>query len=110
MALFVFEQTIDQILSVTQQTDTNLKALLMKVELMSQATDNLAAAVQRAAGVDQQILAEVNDLITQNKALTDQIASLSTDPQVQALADQLNQNTDSLAAALTANPPVQTQG
>lgn len=108
--LFIFEQDIATILTTVQRVEGKIDELLGKANIMSQATDNLAAAVQRAAGVDQQILAEINDLITQNKGLTDQIAQLSTDPQVQALADQLNQNTDALAAALTANPPVQTQG
>jgi hypothetical protein len=70
---------------------------------MTQATDNLAAAVQRQTSVDQSVLTLIS-------GLADQIKQTSADPQVQALADQINQNSDQLAAAVTANTPAAPQG
>jgi hypothetical protein len=65
---------------------------------MSQATDNLAAAVQRETSV-------VSSVTTLISGLAAQIKQASSDPQVQALADQINANSDTLANAVTANTP-----
>ena len=65
---------------------------------MSQATDNLASAVERETNV-------VSSVTTLISGLAAQIKQVSTDPQVQALADQINANSDTLAGAVTANTP-----
>lgn len=70
---------------------------------MTQATDALAAAVQRETTV----VSSVTALIS---GLADQIKATSTDPQVQQLADQINANSDTLANAVTANTPAQQPG
>jgi hypothetical protein len=63
---------------------------------MSQATDNLATAVQREATV-------VSSVTTLISGLTAQIKQTSNDPQVQELADQINANSDTLANSVAAN-------
>ena len=75
-----------------------LATIVEKETIMSQATDNLASAVQRETSV----VASVTTLIS---GLAAQIKETSTDPQVQALADQINGNSDTLAQAVTANTP-----
>jgi hypothetical protein len=75
-----------------------LRALVQKETMMSQATDKLAAAVQRETNV-------VSSVTTLISGLATQIRETSTDPQVQALADQINSNSDTLANAVTANTP-----
>lgn len=76
-----------------------LRTLIEKEAAMSQATDNLAAAVQRETSV-------VSSVTTLISGLAAQIKETSSDPQVQALADQINANSDTLANAVTANTPV----
>jgi hypothetical protein len=75
-----------------------LQAIVEKETLMSQATDNLTAAVQRETSV-------VSSVTTLISGLAAQIKQASSDPQVQALADQINGNSDTLAQAVTANTP-----
>jgi hypothetical protein len=75
-----------------------LQAIVEKESLMSQATDNLVAAVQRETSV-------VSSVTTLISGLAAQIKQASSDPQVQALADQINANSDTLANAVTANTP-----
>ena len=90
-----------QLLSTLQRVESKIDKLLIQVNQMSQATDNLAAAVARETSVDQSILTLI-------QGLADQVKQTSTDPQVQALADQINANADKLAAAVTANTPAPT--
>jgi Flp pilus assembly protein TadG len=75
-----------------------LRILIQKEQQMSQATDNLAKAVQRETDVTTSVTTLISGLAAQIKAA-------SSDPQVQGLADQINQNSDALAAAVTANTP-----
>jgi hypothetical protein len=75
-----------------------LKQLIQEDTAMSQATDNLAAAVRRETDV-------VTSVTTLISGLAAQIKAASTDPQVQQLADQINSNSDTLANAVTANTP-----
>lgn len=65
---------------------------------MSDATNNLAAAVQRETSV-------VSSVMTLISGLAAQIKATSTDPQVQELADQINADSDTLANAVTSNTP-----
>lgn len=80
-----------------------LRASIKKEIMMSQATDNLAAAVQRETSV-------VSSVTTLISGLASQIRATSTDPQVQALADQINSNSDTLANAVAANVPAASDG
>jgi hypothetical protein len=80
-----------------------LKTLVEKETIMTQATDNLAAAVQRETSV-------VSSVTTLISGLASQIKQTSTDPQVQALADQINADSDTLANAVTANTQAQGGG
>jgi cell pole-organizing protein PopZ len=75
-----------------------LRSLIQKEALMTQATDNLTVAVQRETSV-------VSSVTTLISGLAAQIKETSTDPQVQALADQINANSDTLANAVAANTP-----
>ena len=77
-----------------------LKNIVQKETIMSQATDNLASAVQRETSV-------VSSVTTLISGLAAQIKQTSSDPQVQALADQINSNSDTLANAVTANTPAE---
>ena len=97
------QKWFDSLLSVLQQMESNLAELRTEVRNMSQATDNLAAAVQRETSV-------VSSVTTLISGLASQIKQTSTDPQVQQLADQINANSDSLANAVTANTPAAPQG
>ena len=92
-----------ELLSVLQRMDSNISLLLIKETAMSQATDNLAAAVQRETSV-------VSSVTTLISGLAAQIKEASTDPQVQALAEQINANSDTLANAVTANTSPQAEG
>jgi hypothetical protein len=103
MATFVFELDIQTILTTLQRVEGKIDELLGKVNVMSQATDNLAAAVQKETSVQASAIALI-------LGLADQIKQLSTEPQVQALADQLNANADALARAVTANTPTPADG
>jgi uncharacterized protein YoxC len=103
MATFVFELDIQTILTTLQRVEGKIDELLGKVNVMSQATDNLAAAVQKETSVQASAIALI-------QGLADQIKQLSTEPQVQALADQLNANADALAQAVTANTPTPADG
>jgi cell pole-organizing protein PopZ len=80
-----------------------LNTIVEKEQVMSQATDNLASAVQRETSV-------VSSVTTLISGLASQIKQTSNDPQVQALADQINANSDTLAQAVTANTPAQAEG
>jgi len=80
-----------------------LRTSIQKEIMMSQATDNLAAAVQHETSV----VASVTTLIS---GLASQIKQASADPQVQALADQINANSDTLANAVAANTPAAAEG
>ncbi|MEA2833669.1 MAG: hypothetical protein QOG66_1871 [Methylobacteriaceae bacterium] len=80
-----------------------LRTSINKEIMMSQATDNLAAAVQHETSV-------VSSVTTLISGLASQIKQTSTDPQVQALADQINANSDTLANAVTANTPAAPDG
>jgi predicted PP-loop superfamily ATPase len=83
---------IDTILDVVQK-------LLAKEEVMSQELDTLRAAVAATAEVDKSAI----ELI---KGLADKIEALKADPvELQALADQLRVNTDSLAQAVSTYTP-----
>jgi hypothetical protein len=75
-----------------------LQTIIQKETVMSQATDNLTAAVQRETNV-------VSSVTTLISGLAAQIKETSTDPQVQQLADQINANSETLAQAVTANTP-----
>jgi hypothetical protein len=86
-----------------QRLNRNLEMLRLQEKAMSQATDNLATAVQRETSVVSSVTALISGLATQIKAT-------STDPQVQALADQINSNSDTLANAVTTNTPAAPQG
>jgi K+-transporting ATPase c subunit len=88
-------RSIDHKLSATNRL---LMKLVRREAQMSEATDNLAAAVQRETSV----VASVTTLIS---GLATQIKQTSSDPQVQQLADQINANSDTLANAVTANTP-----
>jgi len=70
---------------------------------MTQATDNLAAAVRHETDV-------VSSVTTLISGLAAQIKATSADPQVQALADQINSNSDTLANAVATNTPAAPQG
>jgi hypothetical protein len=99
---------IDQLIVQLQLLNVNISNLVQAVTkegaLMSEATDNLTAAVQRETTVQSSAIALI-------QGLADQIKQASTDPaQVQALADQLNQNADALAQAVTANTPTPAGG
>jgi uncharacterized protein YoxC len=94
---------IHQLLSELQRLNSNFESLLEQEMKMTQATDNLAAAVQRETSV-------VTSVTTLISGLAAQIKQTSTDPQVQALADQINANSDTLASAVTANTPAQAGG
>lgn len=85
------DRKLDQVIGL-------LKAIIEKETVMSQATDNLTAAVQRETSV-------VSSVTTLISGLAAQIKQTSTDPQVQELADQINSNSDTLAQAVTANTP-----
>jgi hypothetical protein len=52
----------------------------------------------------------VSSVMTLISCLATQIKQTSADPQVQALADQINANSDTLAGAVTANTPAAPQG
>lgn len=97
---WVDQQWFHQIATSLQRLDSNVSKLLNEERKMSQATDNLAAAVQRETSVQQSAVALIQGIASQLK-------QVSTDPQVQALADQLNANTDALASAVQANTPQQ---
>lgn len=95
------EEIIDLLRSIDHRLASNnaLLAIIARQEVkMSQATDNLATAVQRETSV-------VSSVTTLISGLASQIKQTSTDPQVQALADQINANSDTLASAVTANTP-----
>lgn len=98
---------IDQLVVQLQRLNANLQAFANAVskegDLMSQATDNLTAAVQRETNVQSSAIALI-------QGLADQIKQTSTEPAVQALADQLNANADALAQAVTANTPTPAGG
>ena len=81
-----------------QHLNQNLELLRIQEKRMTQATDNLATAVQRETSV-------VSSVTTLISGLAAQIKATSSDPQVQALADQINANSDTLANAVTANTP-----
>jgi hypothetical protein len=87
------DRKLDQIIGL-------LKNIVQKETIMSQATDNLASAVQRETSV-------VSSVTTLISGLAAQIKQTSSDPQVQALADQINSNSDTLANAVTANTPAE---
>jgi hypothetical protein len=80
-----------------------LQIIVEKETLMSQATDNLAAAVQKETSI-------VSSVTTLISGLAAQIKQTSSDPQVQALADQINGNSDTLAKAVAANTAADTGG
>jgi K+-transporting ATPase c subunit len=80
--------------------ESGISVLHEKVDKMTQATDNLAAAVRRETDV-------VTSVTTLISGLASQIKQTSADPQVQALADRINANSDTLANAVTANTPAQ---
>jgi hypothetical protein len=86
-----------------QRLNRNLELLQIQEKHMAQATDNLRAAVERETSV-------VSSVTTLISGLAAQIKATSTDPQVQALADQINANSDTLASAVTANTPASSQG
>jgi hypothetical protein len=81
-----------------QHLNQNLELLRIQEKRMTQATDNLASAVRR----ETDIVSSVTTLIS---GLAAQIKATSSDPQVQALADQINANSDTLANAVTTNTP-----
>jgi hypothetical protein len=83
-----------------QRLNRNLEMLRLQEKAMSQATDRLAAAVERETSV-------VSSVTTLISGLATQIKQTSADPQVQALADQINANSDTLASAVSANTPAQ---
>jgi hypothetical protein len=85
------DRKLDQVIGL-------LQTIIEKEAIMSQATDNLSAAVQRETNV-------VSSVTTLISGLAAQIKQTSTDPQVQALADQINADSDTLAQAVTANTP-----
>jgi hypothetical protein len=86
--------------SELQHLNQNLELLRIQEKRMTQATDNLAAAVRRETDV-------VSSVTTLISGLAAQIKAASSDPQVQALADQINANSDTLARAVSANTPAQ---
>ena len=86
-----------------QRLNRNLEMLRLQEKTMTQATDNLTAAVQRETSV-------VSSVTTLISGLAAQIRATSTDPQVQALAEQINSNSDTLANAVTTNTPAAPQG
>jgi hypothetical protein len=83
-----------------QHLNQNLELLRIQEKRMTQATDNLAAAVRRETDV-------VSSVTTLISGLASQIKATSPDPEVQALADQINANSDTLATAVSANTPAQ---
>jgi hypothetical protein len=85
-----------------QHLNRNLELLRIQEKRMTQATDNLAAAVRRETDV-------VSSVTTLISGLAAQIKATSSDPQVQALADQINANSDTLASAVSANTPAAQQ-
>jgi hypothetical protein len=86
-----------------QRLNQNLELLRIQEKRMTQATDNLAAAVRRETDV-------VSSVTTLISGLAAQIKATSSDPQVQALAEQINANSDTLASAVGANTPAAPQG
>jgi K+-transporting ATPase c subunit len=86
-----------------QRLNRNLELLRIQEKRMTQATDNLAAAVRRETDV-------VSSVTTLISGLAAQIKATSADPQVQALAEQINANSDTLASAVSANTPAASQG
>jgi ribosomal 50S subunit-associated protein YjgA (DUF615 family) len=99
---WVNRQWFQQIATSLQRLDSNVSKLLNEERKMSQATDNLAAAVQRETTIQTSAIALI-------QGIADQLRQVSTDPQVQALADQLNQNTDALARSVADNTPAAPQ-
>jgi hypothetical protein len=85
------DRKLDQVIGL-------LQTIIEKKTVMSQATENLTAAVQRETSV-------VSSVTTLISGLAAQIKQTSTDPQVQELADQINGNSDTLAQAVAANTP-----
>jgi hypothetical protein len=83
-----------------QRLNHNLEMLRLQEKAMSQATDRLAAAVERETSVVWSVTTLISGLATQ-------IKQTSADPQVRALADQINANSDTLASAVSANTPAQ---
>ncbi len=88
-----------------RQIDANVKDLrslilqqLQQGKIMSQSTDNLTAQVQA-------LIAAVNAAVTNIQGLVADIAALKqSDPQVQALTDQISAEVQALQAATAANP------
>ena len=100
------EEMIDLLRSIDarlRRTNALLAIIASGEAKMTQATDNLATAVQRETSV-------VSSVTTLISGLASQIKQTSTDPQVQALADQINANSDTLANAVTANTPAAPDG
>lgn len=97
------EEMIDLLRSIDarlRRTNALLAIIASGEAQMTQATDNLATAVQRETSV-------VSSVTTLISGLASQIKQTSADPQVQALADRINANSDTLANAVTANTPAQ---
>jgi len=70
---------------------------------MTQAMDNLTAAVNAEKTVEQSVITLLGTLSSElQAALT---ASGTPDPAIQSIADQITANTAALAAAVTANTP-----
>ncbi len=95
------DEMIELLRSIDRRLSQSVRllAFIAKEEAdMSQATDNLAAAVQRETSV-------VSSVTTLISRLAAQIRQTSSDPQVQALAEQINANSDTLANAVAANTP-----
>jgi cell pole-organizing protein PopZ len=99
----MMEEMIDLLRSIDarlRRTNALLAIIASGEAQMTQATDNLATAVQRETSV-------VSSVTTLISGLASQIKQTSADPQVQALADRINANSDTLANAVTANTPAQ---
>ncbi len=99
------DEMIELLRSIDRRLSQSVRllAFIAKEEAdMSQATDNLAAAVQRETSV-------VSSVTTLISGLAAQIRQTSSDPQVQALAEQINANSDTLANAVAANTPASAQ-
>lgn len=78
---------------------SKLNHIIQQGEHMSQQLDALRAEVERVKTVDQSVLLLI-------QGLADQIRDAKDDPiAIQALADDLRAQTDSLAAAVAANTP-----
>lgn len=98
------DEMIELLRSIDRRLSQSVRLLALiatEEAYMSQATDNLAAAVQRETSV-------VSSVTTLISGLAAQIKQTSSDPQVQALADQINANSDTLANAVAANTPAST--